>query len=208
MLADGPAFGGPEDWSQTGQQAGRCEDAADIAAGRLPGQPAEPGRELAVAFPDHLGVAGIEDPPDLGVQAVDLVIVAMEGNGAGDGAVGDAVCLQFDKGAAEPARFGLGGGVGHGGGRSLGLLHVGGHGVALREIVTLGAADLSPGGIKPPALPFQAEGQGGIEAEKIGEKVGRWPRREGTAWNRPARAPRRGEESAAPPPAPKRRAAS
>ena len=172
VLAGGPAGGGPEDGSQAGQQPGRCEDAADVAAGRLPGQPAEPGGELAVAFPDHLGVAGVEDPADLGVQAVDLLMVAMEGNGAGDGTVGDTIGLQLDEGAAEPAGFRLGGGVGHGGRRSLGLLHVGGHGVALREVVTLGAADLSPGGVKPPSFPLEAYGRGNVQAEKIGKEVG------------------------------------
>ena len=140
--------------------------------GRLSGQPAEPGRELAVAFPDHLGVRGVEDPPDLGVEGGDLVIAAMEGNGAGDGTVGDPIGLQLHQCAAKAARLGLGGGVGHGGRRPLGLLHVGGHGVALGEVVALGAADLSPGGVKPPSFPLQAYGRGRVQAEKIGQEVG------------------------------------
>ena len=172
VFADGPAPGGTEDGSQAGQQSGRCKDAADVASGRLAGQPAEPGRELAVSFPDHLGVIGVEDPPDFGVQAVDPLIAAMERNGAGDRAVGDAVCLQLDQSAAQAAGFGLGRGVGHGGGGSLGLLHVGGHGVALREVVALGAADLSPGGVKPPSLPLQAYGRGHVQSEKVCQEVG------------------------------------
>ena len=168
----GSPFGGPKSGREAGGDAGAREHAADLALARHGRHPGEPGGELAVAFADHLGVAAGEDAAEFRVEALGLGQFAVEGNGEREVAVGDAVRLQFHEGGAEARGLGLGGRVHHRVGGALGLLDVRHHGVALLEVVALGAADSAPRGFERLRPPFEGDGEPGFEAVELFEEVG------------------------------------
>ena len=146
--ADRFALRRAEERREAGGDAGAREHAPDLAPARHGRHPGEPGGELAVALADHLGVAAGEDAAEFRVEASGPGEVAVERDGEREVAVGDAVRLEFDQGGAEARGLGLGGGVHHRVRGAFGVLDVRHHGVALLEVVALGAADAAPRGFE------------------------------------------------------------
>ena len=165
------APGRAEDGRETSGGPRRYEDASDLPAPGLGRHPVEVDRELPVALPDHLGVVGGEDAPDVSVQALSLFGFAMQRQRKRQVAVADAVRFEFDERPSEPFGFGRRGRVLHRGARPLRLLHVRRHGIALREVMLLRGPDLPPGGVGGPRPPLQSDGQAGVQPVQIPEKI-------------------------------------
>ena len=91
----------------------------------------------------------------------------MDGNGEGEIPVGDPVRLQFDQGIAQPVGFRRRRRVHHRRRASFGFLNVGGHRVALREVMALRSPDFAPGRIEALRTPFERHRQGRIEPVKL-----------------------------------------
>ena len=172
VAADGFALRRAEERREAGGDAGAGEHAADLALARHGGHPGEPGGELAVAFADHLGVAAGEDAAEFRVEALRSGEVAVERDREREVAVGDAVRFEFHEGGAETRGLGLGGRVHHRVRGAFGLLDVRHHGVALLEVVALGAADAAPRGFERLRPPLQGDGEPGFEAVELFEEVG------------------------------------
>ena len=133
VFALSPALGRPEQRRQAGRHAGRHEHLPHLPPTGLGRQPREPGRQLAVALPDHLRVVRREETAEVAVHALDPSELAVERHGQRGLAVAHPVRFQLDQRLAQTVGLRGRGRVDHGGGRALRLLHVRHHRVAARE---------------------------------------------------------------------------
>ena len=97
------ALGRPEQRCQARRHTGRHEHLPHLPPTRLGREPREPGRELAVALPDHLRVVGGEETAEVAVQTFDAPKLAVERHGQRGLAVAHAVRFQLDQRLAQPS---------------------------------------------------------------------------------------------------------
>ena len=161
----------PEQRCQARRHAGRHEHLPHLPPAGLSREPREPGRQLAVALPDHLRVVRGEEPTQVAVQPLDASQLAVERHGQRGLAVAHSVRFQLDQRLAQPVGLGRRGRVDHGGGRALRLLHVRHHRVAPGEVVALRATDPAPGRLHRPRPPLERDRHHRVQAAELLEQV-------------------------------------
>ena len=171
VFALSPALGRPEQRRQARRHSGRHEHLPHLPPTRLGREPREPGRQLAVALPDHLRVVRREETAEVPVHAFDAPELAVERHGQRGLAVAHSVRFQLDQCLAQPVGLRRRCRVDHRGGRALRLLHVRHHRVTAREVVALCAPDPAPRRLHRPGPPLERHRHRRIQAVELPEQV-------------------------------------